>query len=185
MTENNKHIDKLFQYNLKDFRIESTQENLSLFNKTINKYNFFRFSFNSFNIYFSILSVGIIITGSLLLFNPFSNTEVNDNTEIIDHDIEIEEIIQKEINVEDQESLIEETKLQTETQSDFNEKSSNVIPIDILEEEETTEENNETEIDKTIEIPKDENPLDTAVVIVHDTVVVKKTIIVIFFCFLF
>jgi len=64
MSNDLKYIDELFKEKLNDKSVASTQVELDRTSKLIMRFNFFHFSFNTFNIYYSILIILLAISSA-------------------------------------------------------------------------------------------------------------------------
>jgi len=194
MTNEFDHIDKHLQQKLDNYRVDSTQENLARFQKKLSGFRFFRFHWNTFNLYYILAVLGVSVT--IICFNlPEHNTKQDNNTQIPNEKIEKHNTINNKTSEtikETETSHLDNANNQVSVFKEEKFNNANQVSNNDNFKEKSQENNNSTnqsttlpdfgtkssEVDST-EIPSEtKNTQTTPKVIVYDTISTEKKVIV-------
>lgn len=194
MTEEFDHIDKLLQNKLNDFQVESSPEDFAKFQKKLSISRFFRFHWNTLNLYYIVAILVIAVT--VICFNlPESTTKQIDNGQISNKKVEKQNtIVNKtpEIINETATSHSDNTNNRVSVPIEGKHNNSRQASNDNKFKDKSQENNNSTdqsttppdfgtkssEVDSTEISSAAQNTQTTPKVIVYDTISTKKKVIV-------
>ncbi|MFH2142815.1 MAG: hypothetical protein ABIJ97_10350 [Bacteroidota bacterium] len=173
MSNELKHIDEVFKRELENYSMNTSVSSLAKFGKMLNRFNFMRFGFGTFNIYYVVLLVSIITTGTIILSNynnsPFPENIIDNNNSYLEDD--------KNASSDYEITTKEKIEDQKESESNKIKKSENKNDVIIENNEDLNSESDNNA--KTINTP-DVIKTDTIqkIINIQDTVYLTKKIVV-------
>lgn len=192
MTEEIDHIDKLLQNKLNDFQVESSPEDFAKFQKKLSGFRFFKFHWNTLNLYYIIAILGVAV----VCFNlPENSANQIDNSQISNKKVEKQNTIVNKIPKtikETRTSHSDNTNKQVSAPKEEKHNNPRQASNDDSFKDKSQENNNSTdqsstppdfgtkssEVDSTEISSAAQNTQTTPKVIVYDTISTKKKVIV-------
>lgn len=183
MTEEFDHIDKLLQNKLNDFQVESSPEDLAKFQKKLSGFRFISFHWNSFNLYYVIGLVGILVACLMFVKQSFekndldlSETPQTEKIQNINSKVKkanIHSAKSTNSNFSENNTKLEETQT-SEKKTNFNKPENNQQPPEdsVFTEKTIEEQNNNSDESKNTSTDNQTK------VVVFDTIQTEQTVII-------